>query len=99
GRLQIKKTHDVAMQLVQARYGALPDYNYFIGGSQGGHEGFDAVQRYPDDYDGVIAGYPAHNVLMLHLSALNYARALQANDGRSWLAPPVVEHLVTSVYA
>lgn len=98
GRLQIKKTHDVALLLVQARYGAQPDYDYFIGGSQGGHEGFDAVQRYPDDYDGVVAGYPAHNVLMLHLSALNYARALQENDGGSWLSPADIGYLTSAVY-
>lgn len=99
GRAQIKKTHDVAMRLIQARYGRTPDYNYFIGGSQGGHEGFDAVQRYPEDYDGVIAGYPAHNVIMLHLSALNYARALHAEDGAAWLSPAKVELLRQAVYA
>src|SRR5690606_39258938 len=68
GGQQIKKTHDVALRLVEARYGRAPDFNYFAGGSQGGHEGFDAVQRFAEDYDGVLAGYPAHNVLMLHLS-------------------------------
>ncbi len=98
GGQQIKKTHDVAMHLIQARYGKRPDYVYFIGGSQGGHEGFDAVQRFPADYDGVIAGYPAHNVIMLHLSALNYAKALQANDGRGWLSPEHAALLVEAVY-
>ncbi|MDT8397756.1 MAG: tannase/feruloyl esterase family alpha/beta hydrolase [Pseudomonadales bacterium] len=98
GRMQIKKTHDVALWLSQAFYGELPQYSYFIGGSQGGHEGFDAVQRYPDDYDGVVAGYPAHNVIMLHLSALNYARALHANDGKSWLSPEKVRFFTAQVY-
>jgi len=87
GHQQIKKTHDVALQLIRARYGSRPSHSYFIGSSQGGHEGFDAAQRYPDDYDGVVAGYPAHNVLMLHLSAWHYAKALQASDGRSWINP------------
>ncbi len=98
GHLQIKKTHDVAMQLITARYGAEPQHSYYIGGSQGGHEGFDAVQRYPDDYDGVVAGYPAHNEVMLHLSAWNFAKALQANDGKSWLNPAEAELLVAAVY-
>ncbi|MEI7948980.1 MAG: tannase/feruloyl esterase family alpha/beta hydrolase [Gammaproteobacteria bacterium] len=98
GHMQIKKTHDVALQLVQARYGSAPEHNYFIGGSQGGHEGFDAVQRYPDDYDGVVAGYPAHNVVMLHLSAWNYAKALQANDGKSWINPAKAKNFVAKVY-
>lgn len=99
GHMQIKKTHDVAMQLVQARYGAASERNYFIGGSQGGHEGFDAVQRYPDDYDGVVAGYPAHNVLMLHLSALQVAKAMMADGDAGWLNQQEADFLVGKVYA
>lgn len=99
GHMQIKKTHDVAMQLAQQRYGQAPQYNYFMGGSQGGHEGFDAVQRFPDDYDGVVAGYPAHNVIMLHLSALQYARALAADDGAGWMSPDEIRWFTGEVYA
>ena len=98
GHQQIKKTHDVALQLVQARYGGKPEHNYFIGASQGGHEGFDAVQRYPNDYDGVVAGYPAHNVVMLHLAAWNYAKALQGEGGKSWINPAKAKALVAMVY-
>lgn len=99
GHEQIKKTHDVAMALVEARYGARPRYNYFIGGSQGGHEAFDAVQRYPDDYHGAVAGYPAHNVVMLHLSANRYARALHAQGGAAWISPAQVGAFTAAVYA
>ena len=99
GHEQIKKTHDVAMHLVQARYGTASQYNYFIGGSQGGHEAFDAIQRYPDDYHGAVAGYPAHNVVMLHLSANKYARALLANDGDSWISPAKITNFVDAIYA
>ena len=99
GHEQIKKTHDVAMHLIQARYGTASQYNYFIGGSQGGHEAFDAVQRYPDDYHGAVAGYPAHNVVMLHLSANNYARALLANGGDSWISPEEAQNFAAAIYA
>jgi len=95
GHEQIKKTRDVAMLLVRALYGTEPKYSYFVGGSQGGHEAFDAVQRYPDDYDGVIAGYPAHNLVLLHLSANRYARALH----RAWLSPTETSRLRDAVYA
>lgn len=98
GHEQIKKTHDVAMLLIQSRYGAQSQYNYFIGGSQGGHEAFDAVQRYPDDYHGVVAAYPAHNLVMLHLSANRYAKALLANDGASWLSPAKVTAFTAAIY-
>jgi len=99
GHEQIKKTHDVAMLLVEARYGAQSQYNYFIGASQGGHEAFDAVQRYPDDYHGAVAGYPAHNMVMLHLSANRYARALLAHEGAGWISPAEVTVLTDAVYA
>lgn len=99
GHMQIKKTHDVAMWLSRQHYGEEPRYNYFMGGSQGGHEGFDAVQRFPDDYDGVVAGYPAHNVVLLHLSALDYARALTADDGAGWLNPQEIAFFTGAVYA
>lgn len=99
GHEQLKKTHDVAIRLVKAFYKRRPERNYFIGGSQGGHEGFDVAQRYPDDYDGVVAAYPAHNLVMLHLSALRYARALRANDGAGWLSPVEATFLSAEVYA
>lgn len=98
GHQQIKKTHDVAVALIAARYGRAAQYHYIIGGSQGGHEAFDAVQRYPDDYHGAIAGYPAHNVLMLHLSANRYAAALHANNGASWMNPAKVAAFTAAVY-
>jgi feruloyl esterase len=98
GHEQIKKTADVAHLLIKARYGRKSEYNYFIGASQGGHEAFDAAQRFPDDYDGVVAAYPAHNVVMLHLSAHVYARALHANDGASWINPAKVTSFTNAVY-
>jgi feruloyl esterase len=58
GYLQMKKTHDVAMVLIERAYGAQPTYNYYVGGSQGGREGQMVAQRYPADYDGVLSTVP-----------------------------------------
>jgi len=58
GYLQLKKTHDAAMALIQRAYGARPRFSYFTGTSQGGREALTAAQRYPADYDGVIANVP-----------------------------------------
>jgi feruloyl esterase len=49
-------------------YGARPSYTYYIGGSQGGREGLTVAQRYPDDYDGVVATVPILNFSTLMLA-------------------------------
>jgi feruloyl esterase len=58
GYMQMKKTHDVAMVLIERAYGEIPAYNYYVGGSQGGREGQMVAQRYPADYDGVLSTVP-----------------------------------------
>jgi tannase/feruloyl esterase len=58
GYMQMKKTHDAAMVLVERMYGERPRYSYYTGTSQGGREALTVAQRYPADYDGVIANVP-----------------------------------------
>jgi feruloyl esterase len=58
GYMQLKKTHDAAMVLIERAYGSRPLFNYFTGTSQGGREALTVAQRYPADYDGVIANVP-----------------------------------------
>lgn len=99
GKQSVKKTHDVAMAIVKARYGTTPKRFYFIGGSQGGHEALDAAARYAADYDGVVANYPAYNVTMLHLGALNLGKALYANGGAGWMNATKTKLLTDAVYA
>ena len=56
----------VAKQVVKAYYGKDPDYSYFSGGSTGGQQALQEAQRYPDDYDGIVANIPAHCRTPLH---------------------------------
>ncbi len=58
---QLKKTHDAAVYLIQQRYASSPKKTYFAGGSEGGREAFTVAQLWPEDYDGVIALFPAWN--------------------------------------
>ena len=58
GHMQMKKTHDAAMVIVERLYGSRPRYNYYIGSSQGGREALTVAQRYPADYDGISATVP-----------------------------------------
>jgi tannase/feruloyl esterase len=68
GYAQLKKTHDAAMTIVQRVYGERPRYSYFTGTSQGGREGLTVAQRYPADYDGVVANVPIVNFSSLMLA-------------------------------
>ena len=99
GRESVKKGHDAAVEVIRKAYGRAPERVYFIGGSQGGHEALDAAARYPDDYDGVVAHYPAYNVTLLHLGSLNAGRALFDGGGGAWLNPAKIKLLTDAVYA
>jgi feruloyl esterase len=58
-----------AKALITAFYGQAPRYSYFDGCSQGGHEGLTEAQRFPDEFDGILAGAPAS--ITTELNAFN----------------------------
>jgi feruloyl esterase len=51
--------------IVTAFYGSPPAHKYFNGCSKGGEEAFMEVQRYPDDFDGILGGAPANTFVPL----------------------------------
>ena len=55
-----------AKNIIKEHYGISPEYSYFIGGSTGGQQALAIAQRFPQDYDGIVAGVPANNRTMLH---------------------------------
>ena len=55
-----------AKQVIQTYYGRPPEYSYFNGGSTGGQQALQEAQRYPEDYDGIVANVPAHCRTPLH---------------------------------
>ena len=52
------RTTEVAKALIARFYGKRPRYSYFVGCSEGGREGLMFSQRYPDYFDGIVAGNP-----------------------------------------
>jgi hypothetical protein len=49
----------VSLQLIRAFYGRPPAFSYWNGCSTGGRQGHAMAQRFPGDYDGILAGAPA----------------------------------------
>ena len=88
GYMQMKKTHDAAMVIVERLYGSPPRFNYYIGSSQGGREALTVAQRYPADYDGVSATVP-----IVGFSSLMLAPELiriQEKPAANWVTPAKV---------
>lgn len=57
-----RAVHETAVQakaLIRAFYGTQASRDYFVGCSEGGREGLTEAQRYPDDFQGIVAGSPA----------------------------------------
>jgi len=48
----------VARQIIKDYYGVYPNESYFNGCSDGGREAMEMAERYPDDFNGIIAGAP-----------------------------------------
>ncbi len=48
----------VSREIIKDYYGQSPDRSYYNGCSDGGREAMEMAERYPDDFDGIIAGAP-----------------------------------------
>jgi pimeloyl-ACP methyl ester carboxylesterase len=88
GYMQLKKTHDAAMVLMERIYGGRPVLNYFVGTSQGGREALTVAQRYPADYNGIAANVPivSFSTLMLAPELIRIQEKPLAN----WITPAKV---------
>ena len=63
---------------VELYYDRPARYAFFMGGSTGGQQAFSEMQRYPEDYDGILACAPAYDRVNLHLAFLHDWQALNA---------------------
>jgi feruloyl esterase len=72
--------------LMQAYYGKPPDKSYWVGCSTGGRQGLMEAQRYPADYDGIIAGAPANYMTHLLTGIIGVSQAV-LNDPASFIPP------------
>jgi feruloyl esterase len=87
GYLAVHRTAEVAKALIRAYYHTDAARCYFMGCSRGGGQAMMEAQRYPNDFDGIVAGAPAFNWTGLAASMITIAQALY----------PDPQHLDTNV--
>ena len=75
-----------AKQIVAAYYDAAPKYSYWNGCSAGGRQGMKEAQRFPTDFDGIIAGAPALDWTSRAAQAVRVARLLEPGDAERLLS-------------
>lgn len=81
GYRAIHETTDKAKAILAAFYGNSPKRSYFSSCSNGGRQALMEAQRYPADYDGIIAGSPAYDWTHLLTMAVADVNVLQGASG------------------
>ena len=80
GHRAVHETAVAAKQLIKSYYGKLPRYAYWNSCHNGGNQGLNEAQRYPEDFDGIVAGDPAYYVSRLQAGSL-YIGWVALKDG------------------
>ncbi|HEY4214784.1 MAG TPA: tannase/feruloyl esterase family alpha/beta hydrolase [Steroidobacteraceae bacterium] len=62
GGTSLKPVADASKALIAAVYGSKAERSYFVGCSKGGQEGMAFAQRYPGEFDGIVAGSPGFSL-------------------------------------
>jgi len=61
GYRALRETRATALAVIKAFYGRDAARSYFVGCSDGGREALMVAQRFPDDFDGILAGNPGND--------------------------------------
>jgi feruloyl esterase len=78
-------------RILERATGSAPRRAYFYGCSTGGHQGYASMQRYPGDFDGVIAGAPGNNRVSLNAGFLWQFLANRSRDDNQTLIIPATK--------
>lgn len=65
-----------AKLMIRSFYGRFAQHSYFAGCSTGGQQALSEAQRFPSDYDGIVAGDPGNDRIHLNIGFLWSWRAL-----------------------
>jgi hypothetical protein len=85
GYRALHATAENAKALIQAFYGAPASHSYFDSCSDGGREALMEAQRFPGDFDGILAGAPANFWTHLLANAVAMVQSLYGNDPAAYI--------------
>jgi feruloyl esterase len=84
GHRAVHESVVAAKAVTRAYYRRPARWSYFSGCSTGGYQGLSEAERYPDDFDGIIAGAPGNNRTSLTMAFLwNYLANHRPGDDRN----------------
>lgn len=93
GYLAVHRTAETAKAIVASYYGSASARNYFLGCSRGGGQALMEAQRFPDDFDGVVAGAPAYDWTGLGAQMIRNAQVAYPDSHNIAAAPFSQEQL------
>jgi len=96
-----RSMHEMAVRskaIIQSFYSRSPQLSYYQGCSTGGRQGMMEAQRYPEDFDAIIAGAPVYNVIHLNIATV-YPQVEMLKQPASILPPDKVTLLANAVVA
>ena len=88
-----------AKLVIRNATGRFAERSYFVGCSAGGQQALSEAQRYPEDYDGIIAGDPANNRIRQTFGFLSSWIATHDADGSPLLTQAKLALLTKSAVA
>ena len=92
-------TAEAGKLIVRDSAGKWPEHAYFVGCSTGGHQALSEAQRYPDDYDGIVAGDPAYDRVHQTASYIWAWMAVHDQNGAPLFTPAKLQTVTKAAVA
>ena len=99
GHRALHVTAENGKAITAAFYDRPPRYSYYVGCSKGGQQGLMEAQRYPQDFDGIVAGNPANDWTRFYAGAHLWYALATLRDPDSYIPSAKLPALAAAVNA